>query len=70
MHSKERGGADGHAKAKMNMSVRHIPVAQWITRWTSNPEIVGSNPIGNFFLILKICKHPTSIYIKYINQFP
>ena len=54
MHSKERGGTDGHAKEKMNMSVRHIPVAQWITRWTSNPEIVGSNPIGNFFLIQKI----------------
>ena len=24
-----------------------VPVAQWIARWTSNPEVVGSNPTGD-----------------------
>ena len=27
-----------------------VPVAQWIARWTSNPEVVGSNPTGDDFL--------------------
>ena len=28
----------------------HVPVAQWIARWTSNPEVAGSNPAGDAFL--------------------
>ena len=24
-----------------------VPVAQWIARWTSNPEVAGSNPAGD-----------------------
>ena len=30
---------------------RQVLVAQWIARWTSNPEAAGSNPAedGNFF---------------------
>ena len=27
----------------------YVPVAQWIARWTSNPEVVGSNPTGDVF---------------------
>ena len=27
-----------------------VPVAQWIARWTSNPEVVGSNPTGDALL--------------------
>ena len=30
---------------------KHVRVAQWIARWTSNPEVVGSNPtVDDFFL--------------------
>ena len=35
-----------------------VPIAQWIARWTSNPEVVGSNPTGDeiFVLILNVFK--------------
>ena len=26
-----------------------VPVAQWIARWTSNPEAAGSSPAGDDF---------------------
>ena len=26
-------------------------MAQWIARWTSNPEVVGSSPIGDVYFI-------------------
>ena len=30
----------------------NVPIAQWIARWTSNPEAAGSNPAedAHFFL--------------------
>ena len=28
-----------------------VSVAQWIARWTSNPEVAGSNPAGDEFLV-------------------
>ena len=28
-----------------------VSVAQWIARWTSNPEGAGSNPAGDEFLV-------------------
>lgn len=34
------------------ITVMQVPVAQWIARWTSNPEVVGSNPTGDDGLIL------------------
>ena len=30
-----------------NIRYVNAPVAQWITRRTSNPKIVGSNPTGS-----------------------
>ena len=37
-----------------------VPIAQWIARWTSNPEVVGSNPTGDDIFLqedpLKIVK--------------
>ena len=29
-----------------------VPVAQWIARWTSNPEAVGSNPTGDVLNVI------------------
>ena len=31
--------------------VLNVPIAQWIARWTSNPEVVGSNPTGDDVLL-------------------
>ena len=28
-----------------------VSVAQWIARWTSNPEVVGSSPTGDAYFI-------------------
>ena len=28
-----------------------VSVAQWRARWTSNPEVAGSNPAGDEFLV-------------------
>ena len=30
----------------------HVPIAQRIARWTSNPEVAGSNPAGDDFILL------------------
>ena len=41
--------------------ITHVRVAQWIARWTSNPEVVGSNPtVDDFF---------SSIYVSTILTF-
>ena len=44
--------------AKQRSLIR-VPVAQWIVRWTSNPEVAGSNPAEDetkFFLAHKESK--------------
>ena len=32
---------------KLVTTISMVPIAQWIARWTSNPEVVGSNPTGD-----------------------
>ena len=29
----------------------YVSVAQWIARWTSNPEAAGSNPVGDVIIL-------------------
>ena len=41
-----------------------VPVAQWIARWTSNPEVAGSNPAGDADFFFP--SPPLYIYIIYI----
>ena len=38
----------------MNNFMSVVSVAQWIARWTSNPEVPGSSPGGDAFFYLKI----------------
>ena len=34
-------------------SRKAAPVAQWIERWTSNPKVAGSSPVGGIYSCLK-----------------
>ena len=42
-----------------------VPIAQWIARWTSNPEVVGSNPTGDE--VLSVICHSTFLIAKCTN---
>ena len=45
---------------------QQVPVAQWIARWTSNPEVAGSNPAGDdsFFY----CRCTFDIHVKHTSD--
>ena len=32
------------------------PLAQWIARWTSNPKVMGSSPIGSSALVAQLAE--------------
>ena len=38
-----------------NISIINVFVAQWIARWTSNPEVAGSNPVEDELFLCKRC---------------
>ena len=47
-----------------------VPVAQWIARWTSNPEVAGSNPAGDeifFFFSLFVLVLVLLFIIHYLS---
>ena len=52
---------------RCNTGSQIVPVAQWIARRTSNPEVVGSSPTrdGKYFVKYQATKHLVIIITKY-----
>ena len=43
-------------------------MAQWIERWTSNPKVAGSSPVGGTYCCLKISGFPAdSVFLRHID---
>ena len=51
---------------KLVTTISMVPIAQWIARWTSNPEVVGSNPTGDYVFASGF---PSAILILFTNNF-